>query len=215
MPSSDWPHFPDVIRQISPYETRSSGYRSQTDVRSSAPSPQNLTGKPSLTYSVGPFMVELFTARCLPARRQAFAESSRRSHPDSVCRQTEAPHASRVEGTRFRKPQPHGRDFHPLCIMNQSVHDGIKLSSNKSSIHRHGFVSLRSLSASPAIKRRQQTIRLRRRRGVACRALRVEGSSDAHSSVRAARCHKQRLPLDRTPVLLRGGRFFLTVEACD
>jgi hypothetical protein len=50
------------ISRISPYENRSSGYRSHTDVRDSAPSPQNLTGKPSLTYSVGPFVVELFTA---------------------------------------------------------------------------------------------------------------------------------------------------------
>ena len=36
--------------------------------------------------------------------------------PGPACRQTEAPHASRVEGTRLRKPQPHGRDFHPLCM---------------------------------------------------------------------------------------------------
>ena len=78
--------------------------------RSSAPSPQNLTGKRSLTYLVAPFMVELFTARFL-------AESPRWSDPGSACRQTEAPHASRVEEThRNGKPQPHGRDSHPLCM---------------------------------------------------------------------------------------------------
>lgn len=47
---------------ISPYEYRSSGYPSAADVRSLAPSPNSLTGKPSLTFSVGPFIVELFTA---------------------------------------------------------------------------------------------------------------------------------------------------------
>ena len=37
-------------RRISQYETRSSRYRSPTDVRSLAPSLQNLTGKRSVTY---------------------------------------------------------------------------------------------------------------------------------------------------------------------
>ena len=77
------------LHQISQYETRSSRYRFQTDVRSLAPSPrspplitkttdqklsriipdrkssQNLTGKPFLTYSIRPFIVELFTAEFL------------------------------------------------------------------------------------------------------------------------------------------------------
>ena len=43
------------------YETRSSGYQPHTDFHGSAPSLQNLTGKRSLTYSIAPFMVELFT----------------------------------------------------------------------------------------------------------------------------------------------------------
>ena len=48
------------LAAISPYETRSSGYRSHTDFRGSAPSLQSLTGKRSLTFSIAPFMVELF-----------------------------------------------------------------------------------------------------------------------------------------------------------
>jgi hypothetical protein len=52
-------------RQISPYENRSSGYRSHAALRDSAPSPSSLTGKPSLTFVVGPFVVELFMAGCL------------------------------------------------------------------------------------------------------------------------------------------------------
>lgn len=31
-----------------------------------------------------------------------------------LCRQRTTPHASRVERTRLRKPEPHGRDSHPL-----------------------------------------------------------------------------------------------------
>ena len=42
------------------YETRSSGYQPHTDVHGSAPYLQSLTGKRSLTYSIAPFMVELF-----------------------------------------------------------------------------------------------------------------------------------------------------------
>ena len=49
-------------KQISPYESRSLGYRSRTDIRCSAPSPRNLTGKLFRSYSIEPFMVELFTA---------------------------------------------------------------------------------------------------------------------------------------------------------
>ena len=47
------------------YETRSSGYQPHTVFRSSAPSLQNLTGKRSFTYSIAPFVVELFTVECL------------------------------------------------------------------------------------------------------------------------------------------------------
>ena len=61
VPPSGRPYFPRQC-EISPYENRSSGYRSHAEVRCSAPSLQNLTGKPFLTCSVGPFMVELFTA---------------------------------------------------------------------------------------------------------------------------------------------------------
>ncbi len=50
------------------YETRSSGYQPHADVRSSAPSPQSLTGKRSLTYSIAPFMVELFIIEFSSAR---------------------------------------------------------------------------------------------------------------------------------------------------
>ena len=57
---------------------------------------QNLTGKPSLTYSIGPFIVELFTAERL-------TRSPKRSHSGTVCRQTAAPHASRVERTHSPK----------------------------------------------------------------------------------------------------------------
>ena len=48
-------------KQISPYESRSLGYRSRTDIRCSAPSPRNLTGKLFRSYSIEPFMVELFS----------------------------------------------------------------------------------------------------------------------------------------------------------
>ena len=59
---SDKPYFLAMLAwPISPYETRSSGYQPHTDFHGSAPSPQNLTGKRSLTYSIAPFMVELFT----------------------------------------------------------------------------------------------------------------------------------------------------------
>jgi len=102
-------HFPGRKGRISPYETRSSGYRSQSNVRGLAPSLQNLTGKRSLTYSVAPFMVELFTAGRL-------TRSPERSHPGVVCRQTAAPHASRVERTRNSKSGPHGQDLHLLCL---------------------------------------------------------------------------------------------------
>ena len=81
-------------RRISQYETRSSRYRSQTEVRSLAPSLQSLTGKPSLTYSIGPFVVELFTAERL-------TRSPKRSDFGAAGHPTTAPHASRVERTRF------------------------------------------------------------------------------------------------------------------
>lgn len=97
------PYFPDescqqlrqlpYTRRISQYETRSSRYRSQTEVRSLAPSLQNLTGKPSLTYSIGPFVVELFTAERL-------TRSPKGSNSGAVRRRTAAPHASRVARTR-------------------------------------------------------------------------------------------------------------------
>ena len=96
--------FPAPVRWISQYETRSSRYRSRTDVRSLAPSLQNLTGKRSRLYPIAPLMVELFTAGRLN-------RSPRRSHPGTLCRQRAAPHASRVERTRRSKPEPHGRDF--------------------------------------------------------------------------------------------------------
>lgn len=61
---------------------------------------QNLTGKPSLTFSVGPFMVELFTAGHL-------TRSPEWSSSGVVCHQTTAPHASRVERTRSQaSPDP-------------------------------------------------------------------------------------------------------------
>lgn len=49
------------LRRISPYESRSSGYRSHTGFRHSAPSSRNLTGKLFRSCSIEPFMVELFT----------------------------------------------------------------------------------------------------------------------------------------------------------
>ena len=103
--------FPVLVHRISQYETRSSRYRSRTDVRSLAPSLQNLTGKRSVTYPIAPFMVELFTAGRLN-------RSPRRSHPGTLCRQSVAPHASRVERTRLEptKPEPHGRDFSILRL---------------------------------------------------------------------------------------------------
>jgi hypothetical protein len=57
-----------------PTKPEARGTDSQTDVRHLAPSPQNLTGKPSLTYSVGPFVVELFAAI-------GFADGHRGSQP--------------------------------------------------------------------------------------------------------------------------------------
>ncbi len=69
------------LRPISPYERRRLGYplvsilltHPEKRCHSSAPSPMQLTSKPFLTYSVRPFMVELFTARFL-------AQSPRESH---------------------------------------------------------------------------------------------------------------------------------------
>ena len=81
------------------YETRSSGYRPHTVLRSSASSLQNLTGKRSLTYSIAPFMVQLFTVGRLN-------RSPRWSHPGAACHQTTAPHASRVERTSLAGPDP-------------------------------------------------------------------------------------------------------------
>ena len=112
--------FPVLVHRISQYETRSSRYRSRTDVRSLAPSLQNLTGKRSVTYRIAPFMVELFTAGRLN-------RSPRRSDPGALCRQRAAPHASRVERARQSKPGPHGRDFfnlqlQPFVLENSFLH---------------------------------------------------------------------------------------------
>ncbi len=79
--------FPALSRRISPYETRSWGYRSHGDVRASATSPWNLTGKPSLTYSVGPFVVELFTAIGFADGRRESQSRSRLSPDGSSPRQ--------------------------------------------------------------------------------------------------------------------------------
>jgi hypothetical protein len=98
--------FPVLVHRISQYETRSSRYRSRTDVRSLAPSLQNLTGKRSLTYRIAPFIVELFTAGRLN-------RSPRRSHPGTLCRQSAAPHASRVERTRPRQARTPRTGFAP------------------------------------------------------------------------------------------------------
>ena len=102
--------FPTTMRRISPYENRSSGYRSHADIRDSAPSPQNLTGKPFLTCTVGPFMVELFAAT-------GFADGRRGGQPRfrlSPGRKLPTPAALNepAEG----KPEPHGQDSHPLCV---------------------------------------------------------------------------------------------------
>ena len=95
------PYFPDARRIRFPsYETRSSGYQPHTVCRSSASSLQNLTGKRSLTYSIAPFIVELFTVERL-------TRSPRWSDPGAACRQTTAPHASRVERTHPKvSPDP-------------------------------------------------------------------------------------------------------------
>ena len=69
---------------------------------------------------------------CLP-QAQTFAGSPRRSHLDSACRQTEAPHASRVAGTRRSKPQPRARDSHPLCVADLfTAHYGNELKHSES-----------------------------------------------------------------------------------
>ena len=109
---------------ISPYENRSSGYRSRTDFPSLAPSPKNLTGKPSLTYSVGPCAVELFTGQAFSSARSPTESPVGRS-----CHHAVAPGTSRVKGTHAQCVSPaeviasgegvpllqsRGRDFHPL-----------------------------------------------------------------------------------------------------
>lgn len=83
--------------------------------------------------------------------------------PGVACRQTTAPHASRVERTRLKptKPGPHGRDFLARDKLANKVtrfaccNDCNREASPKRSLHRHGFHSLKkkeneeSLSASP------------------------------------------------------------------
>jgi len=76
-----------------PTKLEARGTEPLTEIRDSAPSPQNLTGKRSHTCSVAPFVVELFMAGRL-------TRSPERSDSGPVCRQTGTPHASRVERTR-------------------------------------------------------------------------------------------------------------------
>jgi len=107
VPSPDRPYSPDATHRISPYETRSSGYRSRTDVHSSAPSPQNLTGKRSLTYSVAPFVVELFIARVRPSPMCRPSPSRRGGHTPvpSVARR-ELPTPAALNELAVASPDP-------------------------------------------------------------------------------------------------------------
>lgn len=105
---SGTPSFPAAVRLISPYESRSSGYPGpHVPCRSLpkwlclgvAPSPSRLTGKPSVTYVVGPFIVELFAVGC-------FARSPGVSSPVRLVAKVAAPDASTVEGTLTQGESP-------------------------------------------------------------------------------------------------------------
>ena len=67
--------------------------------------------------------------------------------PGVACRQTTAPHASRVERTRLKpiKPEPHGRDFLVREILAQSLtrfvcyRTAAEKASPRRLLHRHGL----------------------------------------------------------------------------
>ena len=110
------------------YETRSSGYRPHTVLRSLAPSLQSLTGKRSLTYSIAPFMVELFTFEFL-------ARYPRMSAPVLPVARQQLPTPAALNELARGKSGPHGRDFHPLCLLR------LQQRSDQGSPHRHGLDS--------------------------------------------------------------------------
>jgi hypothetical protein len=155
------------------YETRSSGYRSHTDVRSSAPSPQNLTGKRSLTYSVAPFVVELFVARVRPSPTWQPSPSRRGGHTPvpSVARR-ELPTPAALNELAVASPNPTDGICTRFACRNRGISAGKRSPSGFASPTRPR--STRGLSASPVFPVQRTT------------------------------------PLDRTPGLLRSGRFFLT-----
>ena len=122
------------------------GTASPTEIRDSAPSPQDLTGKPSPTFAVGPFVVELFTA-------VGFADSRRgglfirRTPVLPVAREKLPTPAALNELAQPRKPEPHGRDSHPLCAPLVRRHRSSPRCADL--LHRRGPVFRRGVSASP------------------------------------------------------------------
>ena len=129
--------------EISPYENRSSGYRSHAEDRGSAPSPQSLTGKPSLTCSVGPFMVELFAAGRL-------TRSPERSAPVHSVARGQLPTPAALHDLARSKTESHGRDSERECSTPAlpAVCAAGKQPPGRS-LHRRGLAQKQGLSASP------------------------------------------------------------------
>ena len=105
--------------EISPYENRSSGYRSHTDIHCSAPSLQNLTGKPSLPIRLGLSWLSF-------SPPLGFADSRRSGHASvpSVARQ-QLPTPAALNELAAASPNPtdgilhhHELMNHPLCLSN-------------------------------------------------------------------------------------------------
>lgn len=140
-----------LLAPISPYEIRSSGYRSRTEVRGSVPSPRNLTGKPSLTCSVGPLMVELFTARFPPPRlAAAFAESPGLSAPVPFVAKRKLPTPAALKELVSRETSPSPTDgirrswtghFPPALLPSvRSSQNEPPSGSEPGPLHRHGLL---------------------------------------------------------------------------
>ncbi len=85
----------------------------------SAPSPRNLTGKPSLTYLVGPFMVELFTAGRL-------TRSPGWSIPVPTVASRKLPTPARLKELALASPGPRDGIFTRFVCWNDSSTEAVQ-----------------------------------------------------------------------------------------
>jgi len=207
LPSSST-HFPGLTSRISPYETRSSGYRSQSNVRNLAPSLQTLTGKRSLTYSVAPFIVELFTAGRLN-------RSPEWSPPVSPVTRRQLPTPAALSDLAEARPNPTDGIFQ--CSRIRVIHRRELTPAARPRSVRHR--STRFACRYAAGKRRlgRPSIDTALPDGKVCphrpssRPIPMCNSL----SLSLPRLRPPVAQLDRTLGLLRGSRIFITNEACD